>query len=352
MEYGYTGQPLDANGLAYHRARYYDPSLGVWNSQDPLELMNRYGYVDGNPISMVDPSGYSSCHSQSSVQSQNYSVATISYPHIPTNNKNTSYDILQASYSVDNSCPSNLYNELKRIERDLYNASFTGDYFGEPPQDGRNHCQYLNDCLKPRIFDKITCHSQPYWERYMESGYHPFWSKVVELGDTFYDWLDNATAIELWNLLDQVKIYHQQYGEYLPESCRSSEGGTRCDDIIRSYYPVRWRCRWNLDRFNTTGTVITVSGEVLDKTRFAAIVPILDIANCGYSVASWLTSNSSETGTQVIEAASDCLGAIPFVGDILTIPSFIYDFLDVIECGWERAGENIQNPSGEINLVH
>jgi len=45
MEYGYTGQPLDANGLAYHRARYYDPSLGVWNSQDPLELMNRYGIV-------------------------------------------------------------------------------------------------------------------------------------------------------------------------------------------------------------------------------------------------------------------------------------------------------------------
>jgi len=29
MAYGYTGQPLDANGLAYHRARYYDASLGV-----------------------------------------------------------------------------------------------------------------------------------------------------------------------------------------------------------------------------------------------------------------------------------------------------------------------------------
>jgi len=57
MDYGYTGQPLDANGLAYHRARYYDTSMGVWNSQDPLELMNRYGYVDGNPIRFTDESG-------------------------------------------------------------------------------------------------------------------------------------------------------------------------------------------------------------------------------------------------------------------------------------------------------
>jgi len=58
MDYGYTGQPLDANGLAYHRARYYDASMGVWNSQDPLELMNRYGYVDGNPVMYRDPSGF------------------------------------------------------------------------------------------------------------------------------------------------------------------------------------------------------------------------------------------------------------------------------------------------------
>jgi len=26
MAYGFTGQPMDANSLAYHRARYYDPS--------------------------------------------------------------------------------------------------------------------------------------------------------------------------------------------------------------------------------------------------------------------------------------------------------------------------------------
>jgi len=74
MDYGYTGQPLDANGLAYHRARYYDASMGVWLSEDPLELVNRYGYVDGNPISLVDIIGLSSCNSPCNSQQVNSSA--------------------------------------------------------------------------------------------------------------------------------------------------------------------------------------------------------------------------------------------------------------------------------------
>jgi len=55
--HAFTGEPLDANGLQYHRARYYDPAMGVWANQDFLETPNRYGYVDGNPLNWVDPSG-------------------------------------------------------------------------------------------------------------------------------------------------------------------------------------------------------------------------------------------------------------------------------------------------------
>ncbi|NJL94998.1 MAG: RHS repeat-associated core domain-containing protein, partial [Anaerolineae bacterium] len=55
--FAFTGQPRDLNGLQYHRARYYDPELGVWLSEDPLELGNRYAYVDGNPVNRVDGSG-------------------------------------------------------------------------------------------------------------------------------------------------------------------------------------------------------------------------------------------------------------------------------------------------------
>jgi TolB protein len=64
LPYAFTGQPRDANGLQYHRARYYDPALGVFVSRDPVEGMirealslNRYLYGTANPVNFVDPSG-------------------------------------------------------------------------------------------------------------------------------------------------------------------------------------------------------------------------------------------------------------------------------------------------------
>ena len=60
----YTGEPLDASGLTYLRARYYDPSLGRFMSRDPFAgaawaptSLNRFAYVDNNPTRFTDPSG-------------------------------------------------------------------------------------------------------------------------------------------------------------------------------------------------------------------------------------------------------------------------------------------------------
>jgi RHS repeat-associated protein len=64
--YLYTGHRFDASsGLYQMRARYYDPGVGSFLTQDtwaidrsnPVEL-NRYGYVAGNPVGYTDPSGY------------------------------------------------------------------------------------------------------------------------------------------------------------------------------------------------------------------------------------------------------------------------------------------------------
>lgn len=62
--FGFTGEMTDDNGLVFLRARYYNPSLGVFPSLDPLEgnakqpmSLNRYNYVHGNPVNVVDPSG-------------------------------------------------------------------------------------------------------------------------------------------------------------------------------------------------------------------------------------------------------------------------------------------------------
>ncbi|MFZ6736056.1 RHS repeat-associated core domain-containing protein, partial [Undibacterium sp. Ji42W] len=56
----YTGRENDGNGLYYYRARYYSPATHRFISEDPIGLnggINTYGYVEGDPISLVDPTG-------------------------------------------------------------------------------------------------------------------------------------------------------------------------------------------------------------------------------------------------------------------------------------------------------
>ncbi|MEN6324628.1 MAG: RHS repeat-associated core domain-containing protein [Syntrophomonas sp.] len=61
---GRDGVITDANGLYYMRARYYNPEIKRFINQDMLlgaidagQSLNRYAYVSGQPVSMVDPSG-------------------------------------------------------------------------------------------------------------------------------------------------------------------------------------------------------------------------------------------------------------------------------------------------------
>ncbi|MCP4605256.1 MAG: RHS repeat-associated core domain-containing protein [Proteobacteria bacterium] len=60
-EYRYTGKERDdSTGLYYYGARYYAPWLGRWLSADPagpVDGLNLYQYVSGNPVRLNDPSG-------------------------------------------------------------------------------------------------------------------------------------------------------------------------------------------------------------------------------------------------------------------------------------------------------
>ena len=60
------GVSTDSNGLYYMRARYYNVDIKRFISQDILTgsiasspSLNRYSYVQGNPISLTDPFGLS-----------------------------------------------------------------------------------------------------------------------------------------------------------------------------------------------------------------------------------------------------------------------------------------------------
>jgi len=56
--YAFTGQQYDArSGLYYMRARYYDPAVGRFISEDPIPSLNAYQYASANPTNLVDSSG-------------------------------------------------------------------------------------------------------------------------------------------------------------------------------------------------------------------------------------------------------------------------------------------------------
>ncbi len=68
---GYTGHKFDTDlGLSYMQARYYDPVIGRFYSNDPVEALehlnqgnihgfNRYAYANNNPYRYIDPNGSS-----------------------------------------------------------------------------------------------------------------------------------------------------------------------------------------------------------------------------------------------------------------------------------------------------
>ncbi len=55
----YSGEYYDAEtGFTYLRARYYDPTIGRFISDDPIrDGLNWYAYANNNPIMFVDPWG-------------------------------------------------------------------------------------------------------------------------------------------------------------------------------------------------------------------------------------------------------------------------------------------------------
>ncbi len=62
--YQYTGEPRDASGLVFLRARYYDPAVGRFVSRDERRgsrnlpgTLNRCAYAGNNPTSRIDPAG-------------------------------------------------------------------------------------------------------------------------------------------------------------------------------------------------------------------------------------------------------------------------------------------------------
>ncbi|MCL6588975.1 MAG: FG-GAP-like repeat-containing protein [Firmicutes bacterium] len=58
IDYKFTGKEKDGSGLYYFGARFYDPEIGRFISQDPAkDGLNWYSYCNNNPLKYVDPDG-------------------------------------------------------------------------------------------------------------------------------------------------------------------------------------------------------------------------------------------------------------------------------------------------------
>ncbi len=58
--FAYTGRELDATGLYFYRARYYNPQIGRFISEDPIGFnddINLYAYVSNSPANSKDSTG-------------------------------------------------------------------------------------------------------------------------------------------------------------------------------------------------------------------------------------------------------------------------------------------------------
>ncbi|WP_419571477.1 RHS repeat domain-containing protein [Rheinheimera sp.] len=83
---GFTGHLEDTDiGLTYMQARYYDPVIGRFYSNDPVGfstsnpmMFNRYAYANNNPYKFVDPDGREPFNFQWISQVQNPSTAMFS----------------------------------------------------------------------------------------------------------------------------------------------------------------------------------------------------------------------------------------------------------------------------------
>src|SRR5436305_10884532 len=65
QSFRYTGREWDSEaGLYYYRARYYDPTIGRFISEDPIRFtagIDFYTYAGDNPVAYSDPTGLKTC---------------------------------------------------------------------------------------------------------------------------------------------------------------------------------------------------------------------------------------------------------------------------------------------------
>jgi RHS repeat-associated protein len=155
------------DNLYYMRARFYDPTIGRFLSEDPIWSTNLYPYADNNPVMGIDPEGETA---KWVVKIENYigrgqmfkdignlfikgaeqldklrdfvfkdiKLPTIGFPEINYNNEQSYNPFAPATTSshITNSVSSQTTNSTqnKKTQNTIYSGSATENYIANPQQ--------------------------------------------------------------------------------------------------------------------------------------------------------------------------------------------------------------------------
>ncbi|MEM9446599.1 MAG: RHS repeat-associated core domain-containing protein [Verrucomicrobiota bacterium] len=132
-QFGFTGREWDSEvGLYYYRARYYDPKMGRFISQDPIRFMssefNLKRYAENSPCSYIDPLGLASTVEKSFTLNLNTLKASPGAAKIQFSNANMFLKILQTPKG-----PVTVYTEVSSKGSTLILRNFSIEAFGKYP---------------------------------------------------------------------------------------------------------------------------------------------------------------------------------------------------------------------------
>jgi RHS repeat-associated protein len=214
----YTGEPLDQNSLLHLRARYYDPTLGVFVSLDPLETANRYGYAGGDPVNHSDPSGMS--------REMPSDYVSCSMP--PSTQLGTM------------ECSDFQYSNLANIELWYFSNNRENYRWIDIPKPSTpaNPCRALDNCLRSRIISEIACYSSPYFDDWLNGAFHPWWSNLpLDSRENQNQFLEGDLTVLSGILVNSIN-HNKTNGNKATGCTREFSIGESCSRTTVQYYPL------------------------------------------------------------------------------------------------------------------
>ena len=206
--FGYNGRDgvvTDGNGLIYMRARYYSPEMKRFINADIIAgklsnaiTLNRFAYVNGNPVSFVDPFGLSvwSWLKDKYNDAKDWAVDTY----------NNAKNAVIETYNNAKNFVVDTYNDAKQVVVETYNEvkDWAVDTYNDAKQAVVNAYQEVKD--------------------WTVDTYNEVKDRVITTTNNVVSWVDNNVVKPVTKAATAVGDWFEETGEWLNENARNKDG--------------------------------------------------------------------------------------------------------------------------------